>query len=114
MLIQHTQGSFRCDVNISVGKIDSAPNTRVEVKNLNSIKFIGQAIGESDKKLVSKLWLCADDSLCKTTKSTGTSDCWKKEKKLSRKLEDSQNRHKRGHTYFAKRATRVLMGKFNG
>ena len=39
------EGSFRADVNISVKKRDSEKlGTRVEMKNINSFKFIGQAI----------------------------------------------------------------------
>jgi len=39
------KGSFRADVNISVNKkIDSELGTKVELKNINSFKFIGQAI----------------------------------------------------------------------
>ena len=39
------QGSFRADVNISVKKRDiEVLGTRAELKNLNSFKFIGQAI----------------------------------------------------------------------
>jgi aspartyl-tRNA(Asn)/glutamyl-tRNA(Gln) amidotransferase subunit B len=38
-------GSFRCDVNISLRKNDSDPlGTRVEIKNLNSFRFIEAAI----------------------------------------------------------------------
>jgi aspartyl-tRNA(Asn)/glutamyl-tRNA(Gln) amidotransferase subunit B len=39
------EGSFRADVNISVKKkADSALGQRIELKNINSFKFIGQAI----------------------------------------------------------------------
>ena len=39
------EGSFRADINISVKKkADSKLGTRAEVKNVNSFKFIGQAI----------------------------------------------------------------------
>ncbi len=39
------QGSLRCDINISVRKKgEKALRTRVEVKNVNSIKFMSQAI----------------------------------------------------------------------
>ena len=40
------EGSFRCDVNVSVRpKGQEAFGTRVEIKNMNSFKFIAQAIG---------------------------------------------------------------------
>lgn len=38
------QGNLRADVNISVRKPGEEYRTRVEVKNVNSVKFIGQAI----------------------------------------------------------------------
>ncbi|HIP46196.1 MAG TPA: Asp-tRNA(Asn)/Glu-tRNA(Gln) amidotransferase subunit GatB [Campylobacterales bacterium] len=39
------EGSFRCDVNISIRKKgDTNLNTRVEIKNMNSFKFIQKAI----------------------------------------------------------------------
>ncbi|KAI0080877.1 Glutamyl-tRNA amidotransferase B subunit [Panus rudis PR-1116 ss-1] len=38
------QGSFRCDVNVSVHKPNQAWGTRCEIKNLNSIKFMQVAI----------------------------------------------------------------------
>ncbi|MFY9900419.1 MAG: Asp-tRNA(Asn)/Glu-tRNA(Gln) amidotransferase subunit GatB [Xanthobacteraceae bacterium] len=38
------KGNLRADVNVSVRKPDSALSTRCEIKNLNSIRFIGQAI----------------------------------------------------------------------
>ena len=38
------EGSFRCDVNVSVRKPAAALGTRREIKNLNSFKFMQQAI----------------------------------------------------------------------
>jgi aspartyl-tRNA(Asn)/glutamyl-tRNA(Gln) amidotransferase subunit B len=38
------EGSFRCDVNISINRAGEAYGTRVELKNINSFKFITQAI----------------------------------------------------------------------
>lgn len=38
------QGSMRCDVNVSVRKVGDPLGTRCEVKNVNSIKFMQQAI----------------------------------------------------------------------
>jgi aspartyl-tRNA(Asn)/glutamyl-tRNA(Gln) amidotransferase subunit B len=39
------EGSMRCDVNVSVRKAgDSAYGTRCEIKNVNSIRFVRQAI----------------------------------------------------------------------
>jgi aspartyl-tRNA(Asn)/glutamyl-tRNA(Gln) amidotransferase subunit B len=39
------EGSFRCDANVSVRRVgDAAFGTRVEVKNLNSFRFVKQAL----------------------------------------------------------------------
>lgn len=38
------EGSFRCDANVSVHKKDHALGTRVEIKNLNSFRFVEKAI----------------------------------------------------------------------
>ncbi len=38
------KGSLRADVNVSVRKPGAPLNTRCEIKNMNSIRFIGQAI----------------------------------------------------------------------
>lgn len=39
------QGSFRCDVNVSVHKHGEEWGNRCELKNLNSVRFISAAIG---------------------------------------------------------------------
>ncbi len=38
------EGSFRCDVNVSVHKVGTPFGTRAELKNLNSFKFVEKAI----------------------------------------------------------------------
>src|SRR6201999_4544699 len=38
------KGSLRADVNVSVPKTGGPPGTRCEIKNMNSIAFIGEAI----------------------------------------------------------------------
>jgi aspartyl-tRNA(Asn)/glutamyl-tRNA(Gln) amidotransferase subunit B len=38
------EGSLRCDVNVSVRKLGDALGTRCEIKNVNSIRFVQQAI----------------------------------------------------------------------
>jgi aspartyl-tRNA(Asn)/glutamyl-tRNA(Gln) amidotransferase subunit B len=39
------KGNLRCDANVSVRKSETAPlSTRVEIKNLNSIRFVAKAI----------------------------------------------------------------------
>jgi len=47
------EGSFRCDVNISVRrKGDEQLGTKVEVKNLNSLRFIKKAIETETERLI--------------------------------------------------------------
>ena len=47
------QGSLRCDVNISVRrKGDEKLGTKVEIKNLNSIRFIKKAIENESRRLI--------------------------------------------------------------
>jgi len=46
------EGSLRADVNISVRKPDKQLGTRCEIKNLNSIKFIKQAIEFETKRQI--------------------------------------------------------------
>ncbi|MBS0221786.1 MAG: Asp-tRNA(Asn)/Glu-tRNA(Gln) amidotransferase subunit GatB [Proteobacteria bacterium] len=38
------EGSMRCDVNVSVRKLGGSLGTRCEIKNVNSIRFVKQAI----------------------------------------------------------------------
>jgi aspartyl-tRNA(Asn)/glutamyl-tRNA(Gln) amidotransferase subunit B len=50
------EGSFRADINISVKKKDAQElGTRVEVKNMNSIKFITQAINYEIERQIQTL-----------------------------------------------------------
>ena len=50
------QGSLRCDVNISVRKKGEPKlGTKVEIKNLNSLRFIKKAIGYESERLISLL-----------------------------------------------------------
>ena len=46
------EGSLRCDVNISVRKKEEELGTRCEIKNVNSIKSIGQAIDYEFKRQI--------------------------------------------------------------
>ena len=47
------QGSLRCDVNISVRKKgDEKLGTKVEIKNLNSIRFVKKAIESESRRLI--------------------------------------------------------------
>jgi len=48
------QGSLRCDVNVSVRKKgEQKLGTKVEIKNLNSLRFIKKAIGYESERLIS-------------------------------------------------------------
>jgi aspartyl-tRNA(Asn)/glutamyl-tRNA(Gln) amidotransferase subunit B len=46
------QGSLRADVNVSVRKPGSELGTRCEIKNVNSIRFIGQAIDTEARRQI--------------------------------------------------------------
>ena len=47
------EGSFRCDANISVRKKgETKLGTRVEVKNLNSIRNVKRAVDFESKRLI--------------------------------------------------------------
>ena len=46
------QGSLRCDVNVSVRKPGEKLGTRCEIKNLNSIRFVTQAIEIEAKRQI--------------------------------------------------------------
>jgi aspartyl-tRNA(Asn)/glutamyl-tRNA(Gln) amidotransferase subunit B len=49
------KGNLRADVNVSVRKPGAALGTRCEIKNVNSIRFIGQAIEHEARRQVSIL-----------------------------------------------------------
>jgi len=46
------KGNLRADVNVSVHKPDAPLGTRCEIKNLNSIRFIGQAIEHEARRQI--------------------------------------------------------------
>src|SRR4026209_1843314 len=46
------KGSFRADVNVSVRKPGGPLGTRCEIKNVNSIRFIGQAIEHEARRQI--------------------------------------------------------------
>ena len=46
------EGSLRADVNVSVRKPGTALGTRCEIKNVNSIRFIGQAIEHEARRQI--------------------------------------------------------------
>ncbi|MDC9701573.1 MAG: Asp-tRNA(Asn)/Glu-tRNA(Gln) amidotransferase subunit GatB [Alphaproteobacteria bacterium] len=49
------QGSLRADVNLSVRRAGEPLGTRCEIKNLNSIRFIGQAIDYESRRQIAVL-----------------------------------------------------------
>ena len=49
------KGSLRADVNVSVRKVGDPLGTRCEIKNMNSINFIGQAIEYEARRQISIL-----------------------------------------------------------
>jgi aspartyl-tRNA(Asn)/glutamyl-tRNA(Gln) amidotransferase subunit B len=46
------KGNLRADVNVSVRKLGAPLGTRCEIKNLNSIRFIGQAIDHEARRQI--------------------------------------------------------------
>ena len=46
------EGSLRCDVNVSVRKPGDPPGTRCEIKNMNSVRFVQQAIEYEAKRQI--------------------------------------------------------------
>src|SRR5208282_1415866 len=46
------KGNLRADVNVSVRKPGAAFGTRCEIKNVNSIRFIGQAIEHEARRQI--------------------------------------------------------------
>ena len=46
------KGNLRADVNVSVRKPGAPLNTRCEIKNVNSIRFIGQAIEHEARRQI--------------------------------------------------------------
>jgi aspartyl-tRNA(Asn)/glutamyl-tRNA(Gln) amidotransferase subunit B len=49
------QGSMRCDVNVSVRRAGEALGTRSETKNVNSIRFVEQAIDHEARRQIAVL-----------------------------------------------------------
>src|SRR6202049_5119639 len=49
------EGSLRCDVNVSVRRPGDPLGTRCEIKNVNSIRFIGQAIEHEARRQIGVL-----------------------------------------------------------
>jgi aspartyl-tRNA(Asn)/glutamyl-tRNA(Gln) amidotransferase subunit B len=56
------KGNLRVDVNVSVHRPSTAFGTRCEIKNLNSVRFLQQAIGESSRESPASLMTLEDES----------------------------------------------------
>ena len=48
-------GNFRCDANLSVRRTGAGPGTRVEIKNLNSFRFVARALRFEHQRQVALL-----------------------------------------------------------
>ena len=49
------QGSLRCDVNVSVRRPGAALGTRCEIKNVNSVRFLQQAVDYESRRQIEEL-----------------------------------------------------------
>lgn len=67
------QGDMRCDVNVSVRRPGEPLGARVEVKNVNSVRFLCSAIGEP----LGAVFVLFSFCLLQTLKWIDKFDCWK-------------------------------------
>ncbi|HXI37093.1 MAG TPA: Asp-tRNA(Asn)/Glu-tRNA(Gln) amidotransferase subunit GatB, partial [Burkholderiales bacterium] len=80
------EGSFRCDANVSVRKAGAALGTRCEIKNLNSFRFMEQAIEFEAKRQIE---LIEDGG--KVVQETRLYDPDRNETRAMRSKEDAQD-----------------------
>jgi aspartyl-tRNA(Asn)/glutamyl-tRNA(Gln) amidotransferase subunit B len=81
------EGSFRCDANVSVRKSgDSKLGTRCEIKNLNSFRFMEQAIEFEARRQIERL-----EDGGKVTQETRLYDPDRNETRSMRSKEDAQD-----------------------
>ncbi len=81
------EGSFRCDINVSVRPVGQKEfGTRCEIKNLNSFRFIEEAIGVEVRRQIE---LIEDGG--KVQQATRLYDPDKKETRAMRSKEDAQD-----------------------
>jgi aspartyl-tRNA(Asn)/glutamyl-tRNA(Gln) amidotransferase subunit B len=81
------EGSFRCDINVSVRPVGQKEyGTRCEIKNLNSFRFIEEAIGVEVRRQIE---LIEDGG--KVVQATRLYDPDKKETRAMRTKEDAQD-----------------------
>ena len=80
------QGNLRADVNLSVRRVGDELGTRCEMKNLNSFRFIGQAIEYEAKRQISIL-----ENGGIVAQETRLSDNKKNETRMMRSKEEAQD-----------------------
>lgn len=80
------EGSMRADVNVSVRKVGEPLGERCEIKNVNSIRFVGQAINYEARRQIELL-----ESGHKVEQETRLFDAVKVETRTMRSKEDAQD-----------------------
>jgi aspartyl-tRNA(Asn)/glutamyl-tRNA(Gln) amidotransferase subunit B len=80
------EGSFRCDANVSVRRPGGPLGTRAEIKNLNSFRFLEEAINFEVRRQIERL----EDGL-KVVQETRLYDPDAKETRSMRSKEDAQD-----------------------
>jgi aspartyl-tRNA(Asn)/glutamyl-tRNA(Gln) amidotransferase subunit B len=80
------EGSMRCDVNVSVRKPGDPLGTRCEIKNVNSIRFVKQAIEHEARRQVEVI-----EGGGKITQETRHYDPGRNETRSSRSKEDAHD-----------------------
>ena len=86
------EGSFRCDANVSVRLGEDQPfGTRVEIKNINSFKFVEQAINYEIERQI--------DCIKHGETITQETRLFDSNKKVTKSMRDKENAH--DYRYFA-------------
>ncbi len=80
------EGSFRCDVNVSVRQLGAELGTRAELKNLNSFKFVEKAIEYEVERQIAVL-----ENGGKVLQETRLYDAAKNETRSLRSKEEAQD-----------------------
>jgi len=80
------EGSMRADVNVSVRRVGEPLGERCEIKNVNSIRFVGQAINFEARRQIEIL-----ESGLKVEQETRLFDATKGETRTMRSKEDAQD-----------------------
>ncbi len=80
------EGSFRCDANVSVRRLGEPLGTRAEIKNLNSFRFIEEAINFEVRRQIERI-----EDGGKVVQETRLYDPDRKETRSMRSKEDAQD-----------------------